>query len=46
MIKPNNDVYFRLIDKEEKVYVLSTTSNKFAEGYIDDVSAFYESVRT
>ncbi len=43
-IKPNNDVYFRLIDKEEKVYVLSTTSNKFAEGYIDDVSAFYETL--
>ena len=43
-VKPNNDVYFRLIDKEEKVYVLSTTSNKFAEGYIDDVSAFYETL--
>ncbi|GAA0101688.1 hypothetical protein UT300012_24030 [Paraclostridium bifermentans] len=43
-IKPDDNVYFRKIDDKTDTYVLSTNTNKFAEGYIDNVGIFYETL--
>ena len=43
-IKPDDNVYFRKIDDKTNTYVLSTNTNKFAEGYIDNVGIFYETL--
>lgn len=43
-IVPDKNVLFRLIDRENKVYELVTQTDRFAEGYIDDVSMFYETL--
>ncbi len=43
-VATDNNVLYRLIDKENKVYELVTNSDRYAEGYLDNVSMFYETL--
>lgn len=43
-IATDNNVLYRLIDKENKVYELVMSSDRYGEGYLDDVSMFYETL--
>lgn len=40
----DNNVLYRLIDKDNKTYELVTSSDRYGEGYLDDVSMFYETL--
>lgn len=39
-----NDLKFRKIDRNQHIYELATTSDRYSEGYINDTSMFYETL--
>lgn len=43
-IATDDNILYRCIDKKDKVYELVTSSDRFGEGYIDNVSKFYETL--
>lgn len=43
-IATDDNILYRCIDEENKTYELVTTSDRYGEGYLDNVSKFYETL--